>query len=179
MLNINQAWWICCDLGTVTVTVYVRFSFSSQVCACQVRATGKMYACKKLEKKRIKKRKGESMALNEKQILEKVNSRFVVSNTCCCRVYSYILLLYHSTRPTLLLGELSICIWDQRRSVSGADYHEWWWPEVSYLQHGHAGLRERQGPVLLCTNLLWTWASASGIYCLSVPLFTIKYSLAF
>ncbi|TSP68531.1 G protein-coupled receptor kinase 6 [Bagarius yarrelli] len=50
-----------------------------KVCACQVRATGKMYACKKLEKKRIKKRKGESMALNEKQILEKVNSRFVVS----------------------------------------------------------------------------------------------------
>lgn len=49
------------------------------MCACQVRATGKMYACKKLEKKRIKKRKGESMALNEKQILEKVNSRFVVS----------------------------------------------------------------------------------------------------
>ncbi|CAB1316480.1 unnamed protein product [Coregonus sp. 'balchen'] len=42
-----------------------------EVCACQVRATGKMYACKKLEKKRIKKRKGESMALNEKQILEK------------------------------------------------------------------------------------------------------------
>ncbi|NXG91655.1 GRK5 kinase, partial [Stercorarius parasiticus] len=39
---------------------------------------GEMYACKKLEKKRIKKRKGEAMALNEKQILEKVNSRFVV-----------------------------------------------------------------------------------------------------
>ncbi|KAM4747793.1 G protein-coupled receptor kinase 6 [Rhinophrynus dorsalis] len=50
-----------------------------EVCACQVRATGKMYACKKLEKKRIKKRKGESMTLNEKQILERVNSRFVVS----------------------------------------------------------------------------------------------------
>ncbi|XP_029685472.1 G protein-coupled receptor kinase 5-like isoform X2 [Takifugu rubripes] len=50
-----------------------------EVCACQVRATGKMYACKKLEKKRIKKRKGESMALNEKVILENVNSRFVVS----------------------------------------------------------------------------------------------------
>ncbi|XP_018410487.1 PREDICTED: G protein-coupled receptor kinase 4 isoform X1 [Nanorana parkeri] len=54
-----------------------------EVCACQVRATGKMYACKKLEKKRIKKRKGESMALNEKQILEKVNSRFVVSLAYC------------------------------------------------------------------------------------------------
>lgn len=55
------------------------FFLASQVCACQVRATGKMYACKRLEKKRIKKRKGESMALNEKQILEKVNSQFVVS----------------------------------------------------------------------------------------------------
>ncbi|XP_071947210.1 G protein-coupled receptor kinase 5-like [Antedon mediterranea] len=50
-----------------------------EVCACQVRSTGKMYACKKLEKKRIKKRKGESMALNEKTLLQKVNSRFVVS----------------------------------------------------------------------------------------------------
>ena len=38
-----------------------------------------MYACKKLEKKRIKKRKGEAMALNEKLLLQKVNSRFVVS----------------------------------------------------------------------------------------------------
>uniref|UniRef100_A0A673TSL2 G protein-coupled receptor kinase n=1 Tax=Suricata suricatta TaxID=37032 RepID=A0A673TSL2_SURSU len=50
-----------------------------EVCACQVRATGKLYACKKLSKKRIKRRKGEAMALNEKRILEKVNSRFVVS----------------------------------------------------------------------------------------------------
>ncbi|XP_010640059.1 G protein-coupled receptor kinase 4 isoform X2 [Fukomys damarensis] len=50
-----------------------------EVCACQVRATGKMYACKKLEKKRIKRRKGEAMALNEKRLLEKVHSRFVVS----------------------------------------------------------------------------------------------------
>ncbi|XP_063232255.1 G protein-coupled receptor kinase 5 [Bacillus rossius redtenbacheri] len=50
-----------------------------EVCACQVRATGKMYACKKLEKKRIKKRKGEPMVLIEKQILQKINSKFVVS----------------------------------------------------------------------------------------------------
>lgn len=50
-----------------------------EVCACQVRATGKMYACKKLEKKRIKKRRGEAMVLTEKQILQKINSRFVVS----------------------------------------------------------------------------------------------------
>ena len=46
-----------------------------QVCACQTKATGKMYACKKLEKKRVKKRKGESMVLSEKLILQKINSR--------------------------------------------------------------------------------------------------------
>lgn len=50
-----------------------------EVCACQVRATGKMYALKKLEKKRIKKRHGEAMTLNEKQILERIDSRFIVS----------------------------------------------------------------------------------------------------
>ena len=50
-----------------------------EVCACQSRSTGKMYACKKLEKKRIKKRKGESMVLSEKLILQKINSRFVVN----------------------------------------------------------------------------------------------------
>eukprot|EP00092_Neocalanus_flemingeri_P007640 GFUD01008246.1.p1 GENE.GFUD01008246.1~~GFUD01008246.1.p1 ORF type:complete len:647 (+),score=109.48 GFUD01008246.1:635-2575(+) len=50
-----------------------------EVCACQTRSTGKMYACKKLEKKRIKKRKGETMVITEKQILQRVNSRFVVN----------------------------------------------------------------------------------------------------
>ena len=55
-----------------------------EVCACQVRATGKMYACKKLEKKRIKKRNGESMVMTEKNILQKVNSRFIVN-----LVYAY------------------------------------------------------------------------------------------
>ena len=46
--------------------------------ACQSKPTGKMYALKKLEKKRVKKRKGDKLALNEKVILEKVDSRFVV-----------------------------------------------------------------------------------------------------
>ncbi|XP_067339663.1 G protein-coupled receptor kinase 5 isoform X2 [Channa argus] len=50
-----------------------------EVWACQVRATGMMYACKKLEKTHVKKRRGEDMALNEKQILEDLDSRFVVS----------------------------------------------------------------------------------------------------
>uniref|UniRef100_A0A3Q3IV45 G protein-coupled receptor kinase n=1 Tax=Monopterus albus TaxID=43700 RepID=A0A3Q3IV45_MONAL len=50
-----------------------------EVWAYQVRATGMMYACKKLEKTHVKTRKGESMALNEKQILESLDSRFVVN----------------------------------------------------------------------------------------------------
>lgn len=37
-----------------------------------------MYACKKLDKTHVKKRKGETMALNEKKILEGLDSRFVV-----------------------------------------------------------------------------------------------------
>ena len=61
----------------------IKIGFNSggfgEVCACQVRATGKLYACKRLEKKRIKKRRGEAMALNEKRILESINSRFVVT----------------------------------------------------------------------------------------------------
>ncbi|KAM3873718.1 G protein-coupled receptor kinase 5 [Diretmus argenteus] len=50
-----------------------------EVWACQVRATGKMYACKKLDNTHVKKRNGESMALNEKQILEGLDSRTIVS----------------------------------------------------------------------------------------------------
>lgn len=38
-----------------------------------------MYACKKLDKKRLKKKGGEKMALLEKKILEKVNSLFLVN----------------------------------------------------------------------------------------------------
>ncbi|XP_060931697.1 G protein-coupled receptor kinase 5-like [Limanda limanda] len=50
-----------------------------EVWACQVRSTGMMYACKKLEKTHVKKRRGEAMALNEKRILEGLVSRFVVN----------------------------------------------------------------------------------------------------
>ncbi|KAM8851081.1 rhodopsin kinase grk7a [Spinachia spinachia] len=50
-----------------------------EVCAVQVKNTGQMYACKKLCKKRLKKKGGEKMALLEKQILEKVNSLFLVN----------------------------------------------------------------------------------------------------
>ncbi|XP_007529996.1 rhodopsin kinase GRK7 [Erinaceus europaeus] len=50
-----------------------------EVCAVQVKNTGKMYACKKLDKKRLKKKGGEKMALLEKEILEQVHSPFIVS----------------------------------------------------------------------------------------------------
>uniref|UniRef100_A0A8C7BRW5 G protein-coupled receptor kinase n=1 Tax=Neovison vison TaxID=452646 RepID=A0A8C7BRW5_NEOVI len=50
-----------------------------EVSACQMKATGKLYACKKLSKKRLKKRKGYQGAMVEKTILAKVHSRFIVS----------------------------------------------------------------------------------------------------
>ncbi|GCB74740.1 rhodopsin kinase grk7-a-like [Scyliorhinus torazame] len=50
-----------------------------EVCAIQVKTSGKMYACKQLDKKRLKKKHGEEMALLEKEILEKANSRFIVN----------------------------------------------------------------------------------------------------
>uniref|UniRef100_G7PVS6 G protein-coupled receptor kinase n=1 Tax=Macaca fascicularis TaxID=9541 RepID=G7PVS6_MACFA len=50
-----------------------------EVSACQMKATGKLYACKKLNKKRLKKRKGYQGAMVEKKILMKVHSRFIVS----------------------------------------------------------------------------------------------------
>uniref|UniRef100_A0A4W6E832 G protein-coupled receptor kinase n=1 Tax=Lates calcarifer TaxID=8187 RepID=A0A4W6E832_LATCA len=50
-----------------------------EVCAVQVKHTGQMYACKKLDKRCLKKKSGERLALLEKQILEKVNSLFIVN----------------------------------------------------------------------------------------------------
>ena len=40
-----------------------------------------MYACKTLEKKRLKKKASEYLVLNEKQILQTVNSKFIVNNS--------------------------------------------------------------------------------------------------
>uniref|UniRef100_A0A672QTI3 G protein-coupled receptor kinase 7b n=1 Tax=Sinocyclocheilus grahami TaxID=75366 RepID=A0A672QTI3_SINGR len=53
--------------------------FDRFVCAVQVKHMGQMYACKKLDQKRLKKKGGEKMALLEKKILEKVNSLFLVN----------------------------------------------------------------------------------------------------
>ncbi|XP_034535718.1 rhodopsin kinase GRK1 [Notolabrus celidotus] len=50
-----------------------------EVSACQMKATGKLYACKKLNKKRLKKRKSYEGAMVEKRVLARVHSRFIVS----------------------------------------------------------------------------------------------------
>ncbi|XP_054650883.1 rhodopsin kinase grk7-b [Dunckerocampus dactyliophorus] len=50
-----------------------------EVCAVQVKTSGQMYACKKLNKRCLKKKGGERLALQEKRILEKVNSLFIVN----------------------------------------------------------------------------------------------------
>lgn len=50
-----------------------------EVHACQMKATGQLYANKKLDKKRLKKRKGYEGAIVEKRILARVHSRFIVT----------------------------------------------------------------------------------------------------
>ncbi|KAK6485722.1 rhodopsin kinase GRK1-like [Huso huso] len=50
-----------------------------EVSATQMKGTGKLYANKKLNKKRLKKRKGYEGAMVEKRILARVHSRFIVS----------------------------------------------------------------------------------------------------
>ncbi|KAI4815334.1 hypothetical protein KUCAC02_005483 [Chaenocephalus aceratus] len=50
-----------------------------EVCAVQVKHTGQMYACKKLDKRCLKKKGCERLALLEKRILEQVNSLFIVN----------------------------------------------------------------------------------------------------
>ncbi|KAG7234079.1 hypothetical protein INR49_005931 [Caranx melampygus] len=76
--------WKMLERQPVTKTMFRQYRLLGkggfgEVWACQVRATGMMYACKKLEKTHVKKRRGEAMALNEKQILEGLDSRFVVN----------------------------------------------------------------------------------------------------
>lgn len=97
-------------------TVRVCVCRFGEVYACQVRSSGKMYACKKMEKKRIKKRHGESMALNEKNVLTRVHSKFVVrsassSSTSPSAFYSSTLLLLSisslSSRLLLSISSLS------------------------------------------------------------------------
>ncbi|GCC19467.1 rhodopsin kinase grk7-a-like [Chiloscyllium punctatum] len=64
-----------------------------EVCAIQVKTTGKMYACKQLDKKRLKKKHGEEMALLEKEILEKANSPFIVSLAYAYETKNYLCLV--------------------------------------------------------------------------------------
>lgn len=81
---IRQLQWKALEKKPVTKATFRHYRVLGkggfgEVCATQSRASGKMYAEKKLNKKRVKKKRGEMMALNEKELLEKVHSRFVVS----------------------------------------------------------------------------------------------------
>lgn len=66
---------------------------SFKVCAIQVKNTGKMYACKKLDKKLLKKKHGEQMALSEKETLERISSPFIVSLACAFDSKSHLCLV--------------------------------------------------------------------------------------
>ncbi len=79
-----------------------------------------MYALKKLEKKRVKKRSGEKLALNEKQILERVNSRFVVSTS-----FPHVRTVVRIAMPFLPTGDPGLRISDQGRIVYGPHTNEW------------------------------------------------------
>lgn len=59
--------------------LYICFYSVLQVCAVQVKYTGQLYACKKLDKRRLKQKGGERLALIEKQILQKADCRFVIN----------------------------------------------------------------------------------------------------
>jgi len=55
-----------------------------EVYGCRKADTGKMYAMKSLDKKRIKMKQGESLALNERVMLSMVNNPFIV-----CMTYAF------------------------------------------------------------------------------------------
>jgi hypothetical protein len=69
-----------------------------------------MYACKKLEKKRIKKRKGESMVLIEKQILQRINSRFVVNLAYAYETKDALCLVLTIMNGELLGVRVRVCV---------------------------------------------------------------------
>uniref|UniRef100_A0A8C7WPX7 G protein-coupled receptor kinase n=1 Tax=Oryzias sinensis TaxID=183150 RepID=A0A8C7WPX7_9TELE len=76
--------WKECERQKITDKYFYEFRTLGrggfgEVCVVQVKYTGHMYACKKLDKRRLKKKSGERLALQEKQILEKVNSPFIVN----------------------------------------------------------------------------------------------------
>ena len=109
--------------------------------ACQSKTTGRMYALKKLEKKRVKKRHGEKLALNEKMILEKVNSRFVVS--LLNNVTSYILCMYaEEVGHTLKAAKIFLL------NVIVPGFFAYWYGDIQSYNECYLG-RERLSSIYL------------------------------
>lgn len=98
-------------------------SLPNKVYACQSKASGKMYALKKLEKKRVKKRNGEKLALNEKKILEKVDSRFVVSLYIHVHVVIRILGIHAFCHGNLSKCDCNIYILTHQKNNCGSRRH--------------------------------------------------------
>lgn len=67
------------SLGDFSVHRIIGRGGFGEVYGCRKDNTGKMFALKLLDKKRIKVKKGEHLALNERNMLAKVNSPFVVN----------------------------------------------------------------------------------------------------
>uniref|UniRef100_A0AAV2J5B0 G protein-coupled receptor kinase n=1 Tax=Knipowitschia caucasica TaxID=637954 RepID=A0AAV2J5B0_KNICA len=79
-----------------------------EVCAVQAKYSGQMYACKKLHKRCLKKKGGERLALLEKQILDKVNSPFIVNLAYAFETETHLCLVM----DLMIGGDLKFHIYD-------------------------------------------------------------------
>lgn len=81
-----------------------------EVYGCRKADTGKMYAMKCLDKKRIKMKQGESLALNERMMLSSVSNG--VSLTPISHIHLTILILYRLYHINCLLFFFVVVIVD-------------------------------------------------------------------
>ncbi len=72
-----------------------------EVYGCRKADTGKMYAMKCLDKKRIKMKQGESLALNERIMLSSVSNEVRESFRLLCKLFNILMCLFLKGRLTL------------------------------------------------------------------------------
>lgn len=69
-----------------------------EVYGCRKADTGKMYAMKCLDKKRIKMKQGETLALNERTMLSLVSTGVSIINLDFLKMEAFLLILQHSLK---------------------------------------------------------------------------------